>query len=103
MAATIRIRSGLASRFSSLAALFLIRIEKLTPDPVPIQHRIAGVTEPLDGNGEIVEVLEIAFDGLADDIRPAPPELSRGGIQRVHHGVRQSSGYLLRHWNLHLN
>ena len=99
MAATIRTRSGLASRFSSFAALLLIRIEKLTPDPIPIQHRIAGIAEPLDGDGEIVEVLKIAFDGLADDFRPASPELSRGRIQRVDQRVRQSCGYLLRHWN----
>ena len=101
MAATIRTRSGLASRFSSLAALLLIRIEKLTPNPIPIQHRIAGIAEPLDGDGEIVEVLKIAFDGLADDFRPASPELSRGRIQRVDQRVRQSCGYLLRHWNSH--
>ena len=103
MAETIRTRSGLSSRFSSRAALPLIRIEKLTPDPIPIQHRIAGVAEALDGDGEIVEVLEIAFDGLADDIRPASPELSCGRIQRVDQRVRQSRGDLLRHWNLHLN
>ena len=102
MAATIRIRSGLARRFSSPAALLLIRIEKLTTDPIPIQHRIAWIAEPLDSNGEIVEVLEIVFDGLANDIRPASPELSRGRIQRVYHRVRKSRGYLLRHRNLHL-
>ena len=87
MAETIRNRSGRSSRFSSRAALPLIRIEKLTPDPIPVEHRIAGVAEALDGDGEIVEVLEVAFDGLADDIRPASPELSRGRVQRVDHWV----------------
>ena len=103
MAETIRTRSGLSSRFSSRAALPLIRIEKLTPDPIPIEHRIAGIAQALYGDGEIAEVLEIAFNGVANDIRPASPELSRGRIQRVDHRVRQSRGYLLRHWSPHLN
>ena len=97
MAETIRTRTGRSSRFSSRAALPLIRIEKLTPDPIPVEHRIAGIAEALDRDGEIVEVLEIAFDGLANDIRPASPELSCSGIQRVDQGVRQSRGDLLRH------
>ena len=78
MAATIRIRSGLEIRFSSLAALSLIRIEKLTPNLIPVQHRITGIAEPFDGDGEIVEIFEIVLDGEADDIRPAAPELSSG-------------------------
>ena len=35
-----RLASGPGTRLSSLAALSSIRIEKLTPDPVPVQHRI---------------------------------------------------------------
>ena len=41
---------GLATRFSSLAAVSLIRIEKFTPNLVPLQHRIAGIAEPVDGD-----------------------------------------------------
>ena len=48
----------------------LIRIEKLTPDLAPVQHRVRGIAEPVYGEGDIVKVLEIVFDGLADDIRP---------------------------------
>ena len=48
--ATIRVRSGLATLFSSLAAVSLIRIEKFTPNLVPLQHRIAGIAEPVDGD-----------------------------------------------------
>ena len=46
MAATIRARSGPATRASSVAALSLVRIEKLTPDLVPVQHRIGGIADP---------------------------------------------------------
>ena len=87
MVATIRVRSGLATRFSSLAALSLIRIEKLTPDLVPVQHRIAGIAEPVDGDGEIVEIFEVMFDCQTDDIRPTAPELLRCRIQRIDHRI----------------
>ena len=90
MAATIRARSGFATRLSSSAALSLIRIEKLTPDLVPIQHRIARIAEPVDGNGEIVEVFEIVLDGEADDIGPAASELLRSRVQRIDQRVGQS-------------
>ena len=93
----MRVRSGLATRLSSLAALSLILIEKLTPDLVPVQHRIRGIAEPVDGGGEIVEVLEIVLDGEADDVRPAAPELCRGPVQGLHYRVWQSRGDLQGH------
>ena len=102
MATTMRVRSGLAIRPSSLAALCLIRIEKFTPDLVPVQHRIAGVAEPVDSNGEIVEVFEIVLDGEADDVRPAAAELLRDRIQRIDHRVRQSRCHLLGHGSSNL-
>ena len=67
IAATIHKRSGLAIRRNSLAALPLIRIEKLTPDPIPVQHRIVRITKPFDRYREIVESsIEIALDGLGE-------------------------------------
>ena len=90
IAATMRVRSALATRRSSFAALSLIRIEKLTPDLVPVQHRIRGIAEPVDGGGKIVEVFEVVLDGEADDVRAAAPELCRGPVQGLHYRVRQS-------------
>ena len=87
MAATSRVWAGLAIRRRSRAALLLIRIEKLTPDLVPIQHRIAGVSEPVERDGQVVEVFEVLFDRLADDRRPAPPELSSSLVERCDHGI----------------
>ena len=97
MAAVMRVRSGLAICLSSLAALCLIRIEKLTPDLVPVQHRIAWIAEPVYGDGKIVEIFEIVLDGEADNVRPAAAELLRGRIQRIDHRVRQSRCHLLGH------
>ncbi len=61
------------------------------PDFFPVQHRIA---EPVDGNGEVVELLEIVFDLEMDDVCPTTPELSRGRIKRVEHRVGQSRCHL---------
>lgn len=92
MAATIGVRSGCeeneATRFGSLAALSSIRTEKLTPDLVPVQHRVAGIAEPVDGDGEIVEIIEVVFDCQADDVRSTAPELLRCRIQCIDHRIR---------------
>ena len=87
MAVTSRIRSGLATRLSSLAALPLIRMEKLTPDLAPVQHRIAWITEPVHGHGEVVNVFEIVLDRQADDVCPAASELMSGRIEGIDHRV----------------
>ena len=97
MAVTMRGRSGLVIRFSSLAVLCLILVKQLTPDLVPVKHRIAGIAEPVDGDGEIVEVFEVQFDGDSDHVRPAAVELPCGRIQRIDHRVRQSRCHLLGH------
>ena len=97
IAATIRVRSGLATRLSSFAALSLILTEKLTPDPVPVELRIARIAKPVNGNGEVVEIFEIVLNGQANDLRTAAPELPRGGIERVDNQIRQSCGDLLGH------
>ena len=73
-----------------MAALALIRIEKITPDLIPIQHRIARIPEPVDGYGEIVEVFKVTLDRPADDLRPAAPEMAGGCIQCVDDRIRQT-------------
>ena len=95
--ATIRVRSGLARRRGSFAALSLISTGKLTPDPVPVEFRIARIAKPVDGNGEVVEVFEIVLNGQANDLRAAASELPRGGIERVDNRIRQSCSDLLGH------
>ena len=94
MAATIRLRSGLTTRFNSLGALALIRIEKITPDLVPIQHRIARIPQPVDGYGEIVEIFKVTLHCPADDLCPAAPETAGGCIQCADHRIRQACGNL---------
>ncbi len=73
----IRARSSFVSRRNSLAALPLIRIEKLTPDLKPIQYRVAGVPEPIDSDREAVKVLKIVLNSETDDICPAAAKLLR--------------------------
>ena len=51
-APTIRVRSALATRLSSWAALSLIRLEKVTPDADPVQHRIQQSCGHLLGHGD---------------------------------------------------
>ena len=57
---------ALATRASSVTALSLIRIEKLTPDLVPVQHQIRGIAKPVDGGGNIVEVFEVVLVGQTE-------------------------------------
>ena len=97
MPLTMRVRPGLAIHFSSSAALSLIRIEKLTPDMAPVPYRIAGIAEPADGDGEIVEVFEAMLDGEADDARPAATEPPSDRIQRTDYRTRQPRRHPLGH------
>ena len=97
IAETIHVWPGFATRRSSLAALPLIRIENLTPNLIPIQYRVAGVSEPVDSDREVVKVFEIVLNGKTDDIRPAAAELMRDQIQRIDHWIRQSCSHLLGH------
>ena len=94
MRSAIRERVGLSIRARSLAALPLIRIEKLTLHLIPIQHGIIGVMEPFDGDGKIVKVLEVSFNRLPDDLRPAPVQLRRSGVQRFDNGIGEAGGDL---------
>ena len=71
-----------------MAALPLIRIEKLTPDLMPIQYRIAGIAEPVDSDREIVKVFEIVLNSETDDFRPAATKLLSSQIQRIDHWIR---------------
>ena len=72
------------SSFGTLSPFrYLIRIEKLTSDLIPVQHRIAGIPEPFHSHGEILEVFQVPFDRLANDLRPATLETAGRGIQRV--------------------
>ena len=94
MRSAIRERVGPSIRARSLAALPLIRIEKLTLHLIPIQHGIIGVLEPFDGDRKIVKVLEVSFNRLPDDLRPAPVQLRRSGVQRFDNGIGEAGGDL---------
>ena len=94
MRSAIRERVGLSIRARSLAALPLIRIEKLTLHLIPIQHGIIGVMEPFDSDRKIVKVLEVSFNRLPDDLRPAPVQLRRSGVQRFDNGIGEAGGDL---------
>lgn len=85
MARTMRTRSARGIRASFLAALRLIRIEQVTPDFIPVEDGVRGVTKPLQGHCEIVVVLQVAFQRFANHLRPASPELGRSGVQRFDH------------------
>lgn len=83
MASTSRLRSASAIRLNSLAALPLIRIEKLTPDLIPVQYRIFRILEPFAGYLKVLKVLKVALDCLTDDFRTAAPETTCNCVQRI--------------------
>lgn len=63
-----------------MAALLSVRIEKFTSDLIPIQHAVAGIAEPSDGHGGVVEVFQIALNCLADDVSSAAPKLACSSV-----------------------
>ena len=91
MCATIRERIDASMRLSSLAALPLILIEKLTPHLVPVQNRVVWVAESFQGDREIVEILEVAFERLPNNLRPASVELGGCCVQGGDNGIGQTS------------
>ena len=38
------------------------------PDVIPIQHGIAWITQPFKGDGQIVEILKVAFHRSPHDL-----------------------------------
>lgn len=69
-------------------------IEKLTSDLIPVQHRITRIPEPVHSHGEILEIFQVPFDRLANDLRPAALETAGRGIQRVDDRSRHACGDL---------
>lgn len=82
-------------RASSLAALRLTRIENFTPDLRPVQDWIRGITEPLNGYGEVVKVLQVALNRMTNHVRPAAPKLGGSLIQCGDQRSRKSRGNLV--------
>ena len=63
-------------------------------DPIPIEHRVGRISQALEGDLEIVIVLQIAFQGLADDVGPAALQVHSGRIQRLDKLIGNSCGDL---------
>ncbi|MDE0703208.1 MAG: hypothetical protein OXH59_05745 [Rhodospirillaceae bacterium] len=89
--------SGLATRRSSPAALPSIRIEQVTPNDIPVQHRLRGILEPFDGNGQIVEIFEITLDRLTDDFGAAPAQPTGRPVERLDDRIGKAGRDLLCH------
>lgn len=87
IAAKIRNQSGVAKRL--LASLPLVRIEWVTSNLIPVRHRIAGIAETADGHCEVIEVLKVTPDCVADDLGSAPPDLGCDCIQFIDCRIRE--------------
>ena len=51
------------------------------PNLIPVQYRVGGVAQPFQGYAEVVKVLQIAFQRLANDIGAASLEFRGGQVQ----------------------
>ena len=63
-------------------------------DLVPIEHWVGWISQALKGNIEIVIVLQIALQGLANDVGPAALQLLSGCIQRINKLIGNPGGDL---------
>ena len=70
--------------------LQLIHVERLAIGLIPIQRRVVRVAEPFGGRLQVVEIVQIAFDRVADDVRPAALEPGRHRIQFGGETLRQT-------------
>ena len=91
----MRSRAGFAILESSLAALRLILTEKFTPHFIPIEHGIARVAQSFYGSGQITEILDITFDGLANDCRPRAFEFTCRRVECLDKVVWKTCRYLV--------
>lgn len=64
----------------ALRRLDLIRAKKIVPDRIPVECWIVGVLASFGGNREIVEVFEIAFDCMTDNLRTAASKMECGRV-----------------------
>lgn len=60
---------------------YSIRAEEFIPDPVPIEHRVAGISQALKGHVKVAMILQIAFQGLANDFAAVTLQLVSGRVQ----------------------
>jgi len=79
---------------SSFAALAIILTEKGIPDPFPIQHGIGRVAQALDGDGQVVEILQVPLDGERDDLGARAAQRAGGRVERSDDLIGQPSGDL---------
>ena len=63
-------------------------------DLLPIEHRVGWISQAIKGHIEIVVILQIAFQGLSNDVGPATPQTRSGRIQRLNKLVGNTGGYL---------
>lgn len=61
---------------------------------MPVQNRIGRITQPFQGYAEIVEVLQVSFYCLPDEIGATAVELPGGSVQRSHEVIRHPCGDL---------
>ena len=65
------------------------------PHAFPVQDRVGGITKALHGRGQIVKILKIALNRLANHIRPAASELDGSLIKRAKDSIRKPGGNLV--------
>ena len=69
------------------------------PNPIPVKDRVGRIVKPFLGYPDIVQVFQVPFNGLADDILPALVRLFRRGVQFLDKDVWYLCCYLV-HGNL---
>ena len=61
----------------------------------PVQDSVGGITKAPHGRGQIVQVLKVALNRLANHIRPAAPELGGRLVERIKDRIRKLDDYLV--------
>ena len=63
-------------------------------DFVPVKYRVTWVLKSFEGYGQVVAVLQVALDGLTDDLRAAAVRSAGGGVEGSDDLVGQAGGDL---------
>ena len=69
------------------------------PNPIPVKDRVCRITKPFLGYLDIVQVFQVLFNSLADDILPALVRLFRDEVQFLDKNIWYVCDYLV-HGNL---
>ena len=68
--------------------------ENLTLDVCPVENGVGGILQTLQGKMEILEIVEVVLDRLANDLGTSAVEAARGGIELLEECIGYPRGNL---------